>query len=50
MGPTIPPFRPDRAEDWEPYKDTIEQLYWVEDRKLPKVMEWMKEQYDFDAT
>ncbi|KAG9245333.1 hypothetical protein BJ878DRAFT_541379 [Calycina marina] len=44
--PTYPPTR----SDWNAYRSTFTQLYWVEDKTLPEVIEIMKVQYDFKAT
>ena len=41
-------FRPTKAEDWEPYRDTIAHLY--NTMKLKDVMAEMQAAYQFKAT
>lgn len=41
-------FRPEKPEDWEPYRDVIAQLYTT--MKLKDVMTEMQATYGFKAT
>ena len=37
------------AQKWELLKSTIERLYIHENRKLPDLIKFVRDQYDFDA-
>ncbi len=45
-----PEFRPSRAEDWEPYRQTIAHMYNTLNMKLKDVMAQMLVMYNFRAT
>jgi hypothetical protein len=42
--------QPARDEDWEPVREAITQLYWIEKRELREVMKVMEARHNFYAT
>ena len=48
--PAAKPFRPQSVQDWDDRRAIIEQLYWAEDRELPKVSDIMETRHNFSAT
>jgi len=45
-----PPSYPPTKGDWNAYRSILTDLYWIEDRTLPEVIQIMKERYNFKAT
>lgn len=45
-----PIFRPRRSDDWDKYRDIIEDLYFRRGDKLKNVVKLMEEQHNFHAS